>query len=48
MAWWMIALIVAASFLLLVLVYDLLQTKHAILRNFPIIGHFLPIARHCS
>ena len=40
MAWWMIALIVAASFLLLVLVYDLIQTKHAILRNFPIIGHF--------
>ena len=23
-----------------VLVYDLLQRKHAILRNFPIIGHF--------
>ena len=40
MAWWMIALIVAASFLLLVLVYDLIQAKHAILRNFPIIGHF--------
>lgn len=27
-------------FLLLVTLYDLLQTKHAILRNFPIIGHF--------
>ena len=26
--------------LLLVVVYDLVQTKHAILRNFPIIGHF--------
>lgn len=25
---------------LLVVVYDLVQTKHAILRNFPIIGHF--------
>jgi glutamate synthase (ferredoxin) len=27
-------------FLLLVAVYDLVQTKHAILRSFPIIGHF--------
>ncbi len=24
----------------LILIYDLIQTKHAILRNFPIIGHF--------
>jgi glutamate synthase (ferredoxin) len=28
------------AFLLAVVVYDLVQTKHAILRNFPIIGHF--------
>ena len=28
------------AFLLLVAVYDLVQTKHAILRSFPIIGHF--------
>ncbi|MEX2049587.1 MAG: FMN-binding glutamate synthase family protein, partial [Gemmatimonadota bacterium] len=28
------------AFLLGVVVYDLVQTKHAILRNFPIIGHF--------
>ena len=27
-------------FLALVTIYDVLQTKHAILRNFPIIGHF--------
>ncbi|MDF2157914.1 FMN-binding glutamate synthase family protein [Algoriphagus sp. CAU 1675] len=27
-------------FLLLVGIYDILQTKHAILRNFPVIGHF--------
>lgn len=27
-------------FLLLVVIYDLVQTKHAILRNFPVIGHF--------
>ena len=28
------------AFLLVVAVYDLVQTKHAILRSFPIIGHF--------
>ncbi len=27
------------AFLLLVTLYDLVQRKHAILRNFPIIGH---------
>ncbi len=32
--------IAIAAFLLLVTVYDLTQRKHAILRNFPIIGHF--------
>lgn len=32
-------LIAIAAFLLLVTVYDLIQRKHAILRNFPIIGH---------
>ena len=26
--------------LLLVLVYDLTQRRHAILRNFPVVGHF--------
>ena len=26
--------------LVVVAIYDLVQTKHAILRNFPIIGHF--------
>ena len=29
------------GFLVLVTLHDLLQRKHAILRNFPIIGHFL-------
>lgn len=29
-----------AVFLLLAVVYDITQTRHAILRNFPIIGHF--------
>ena len=28
------------GFLLLVAIYDVLQRKHAILRNFPIVGHF--------
>jgi glutamate synthase domain-containing protein 2 len=35
--WFWVALV---GFLVLVVLYDLLQTKHAILRNFPIIGHF--------
>lgn len=37
MGWWILAALGVS--LLLVLVYDLLQTQHAILRNFPIIGH---------
>ncbi|MEM7585361.1 MAG: FMN-binding glutamate synthase family protein [Acidobacteriota bacterium] len=37
MTWTLIAI---AGFLLLVTIYDLTQRKHAILRNFPIIGHF--------
>ncbi len=36
----MIWLLVVPVLLLLVVIYDLVQTKHAILRNFPIIGHF--------
>lgn len=36
MIWWL----VPVGLLLTVLAYDLLQTKHAILRNFPIVGHF--------
>ncbi len=39
MGFWTIALIVAGS-LILVVVYDLFQRQHAILRSFPIIGHF--------
>ncbi len=35
----MIYLLIAAALLLLVLLYDLFQKKHAILRNFPVIGH---------
>ena len=36
MTWWWIGLGVVGA----VVVYDLVQRKHAILRNFPIIGHF--------
>lgn len=31
---------IVGALVLAVVVYDLVQTKHAILRNFPIIGHF--------
>lgn len=40
MHWWVIVLGIMVALLLLVLLYDLLQKKHAILRNFPIVGHF--------
>ncbi len=36
--WWVLALV--GLLLLGIIVYDLTQKKHAILRNFPIIGHF--------
>ena len=35
-----ITLGVVGGFLALVIVFDLVQTRHAILRNFPVIGHF--------
>ena len=37
MLWFLVALGVV---LVVVTIYDLVQTKHAILRNFPVIGHF--------
>ena len=37
-ALWIFVIVVAL--LLVVVVYDLVQKKHAILRNFPIVGHF--------
>ncbi|MEW6583377.1 MAG: FMN-binding glutamate synthase family protein [Actinomycetota bacterium] len=36
---WLIAVIVVLGLLALVTVYDLAQRRHAVLRNFPIIGH---------
>ncbi len=37
---WLIVAVVVVGVLAAVVVYDLLQKRHAILRNFPIIGHF--------
>ena len=37
---WLIALGVVLLILVVVVVYDVAQRKHAILRNFPIVGHF--------
>jgi glutamate synthase domain-containing protein 2 len=39
MAWWLIVLIVIGILLLGVAIHDVTQKRHAILRNFPIIGH---------
>ena len=40
MQWWAWILVVIGALLLVVVVYDLTQRKHALLRNFPLIGHF--------
>jgi glutamate synthase domain-containing protein 2 len=40
MSAWELILLVIAAVVVCVVVYDLIQTRHAILRNFPIIGHF--------
>ena len=39
MVWWIVAFAILGA-LALVVVHDLLQKRHAIKRNFPIIGHF--------
>jgi glutamate synthase domain-containing protein 2 len=36
--WWLIGVVIAAA-LVLIGIWDLLQTKHSILRNYPIVGH---------
>ena len=40
MAWWVWSLVVVGVAIVLVAAYDLTQKSHAVLRNFPIIGHF--------
>ena len=39
MAWWLWTLVAVAACLCGVTIFDLVQKRHAILRNFPIIGH---------
>ncbi len=39
MSWWLWVLIALAVFFVIVAIHDVTQRKHAILRNFPIIGH---------
>ena len=40
MPWWIWLLIGAGALLAALIVHDLTQKRHAILRNFPVIGHF--------
>ena len=40
MSAWAIVGLAVLAFLVCVVVYDLVQTRHAVLRNFPVIGHF--------
>jgi len=40
MSTWAIILLVLAGLIVVVVIYDVLQRRHAILHNFPIIGHF--------
>jgi glutamate synthase domain-containing protein 2 len=40
MEWWLIVVIVIVALVVLTATRDLTQRKHAILRNFPVIGHF--------
>lgn len=39
MAWWLVLVLVLAAMLVIVAVHDLTQRKHAVLRNFPVVGH---------
>ena len=38
--WWLWVLGVLGAIVVLIVIYDLVQRKHAVLCNFPIIGHF--------
>ncbi len=40
MPWWETLAIVVFAIVILTVIYDVLQKKHAILHNFPVIGHF--------
>ncbi len=40
MPWWLILIVVVLAALVVLVLHDILQKKHAILRNFPVVGHF--------
>ncbi len=40
MTWWLWLILIVAALVLVVAAYDLTQKRHAILRNFPVAGHF--------
>ena len=40
LSWWSLSLLGFGILLFVVLIHDLVQRKHAILRNFPVLGHF--------
>lgn len=40
MSWWAWLILGVAALVVALITYDLLQRRHALLRNFPIIGHF--------
>ena len=40
MSWWLALALIGGAVLLVVVAYDLTQRRHAILRNFPVVGHF--------
>ncbi|MEQ8842000.1 MAG: FMN-binding glutamate synthase family protein [Acidimicrobiales bacterium] len=40
MSWWLWTLLALAGLLVVIAIHDLTQTRHAILRNFPVVGHF--------
>lgn len=39
MTWWVLVVIVVFAMLLALLIFDLTQKQHAILRNYPVVGH---------
>ena len=39
MSWWLWLIIIIVGFLVLVAIHDLTQKRHAILRNYPVVGH---------
>ncbi|MDZ7727350.1 MAG: FMN-binding glutamate synthase family protein [Dehalococcoidia bacterium] len=40
MDWWLILLVIVAVGIMALVAYDVIQKRHAVIRNFPVIGHF--------